>query len=113
MLFGALACAAAGLAVFALLAELSGWAIVAVVAVAVFGVGFGVVQNDALVAMFARSPAATASVSWNVAFDAGQGLGAVVVGAIISASTAGAAFALLAVWAVVLLPVAWKAGRSG
>lgn len=83
----------------------------AVAAVAVFGIGFGVVQNDALVLMFARSAAGPASVVWNVAFDAGQGLGAVAVGAIVSGTTFPMAFGLLACWALALLPVAWVSRR--
>ncbi len=111
MLLPALAAGGGGLLAFALVAEADGLAVVAVAAVAVFGVGFGVVQNDALVAMFARTPAAQASVAWNIAFDAGQGLGAVAVGALISATTVGASFTLLAVMALAVLPVAWQAGR--
>ncbi|WP_199433625.1 MFS transporter [Qaidamihabitans albus] len=110
MLAGALALAGLGLLA---LAGLTAHAVPAVIAVALFGIGFGVVQNDALVAMFARSPAGQASVVWNVAFDAGQGLGAVAVGAIVSGTSFPVAFALLAASAFVLLPVAWRAGRSG
>ncbi|MEU6644206.1 MFS transporter [Saccharomonospora sp. NPDC046836] len=110
MLPAGLACAGIGLAAFALLAA---YPLPAVLAVALFGIGFGVVQNDALVAMFARAPAGPASVAWNVAFDAGQGLGAVAVGAIVTGTTFPVAFGLLAAWALALLPVAWLARRSG
>ncbi|MFF5988586.1 MFS transporter [Prauserella flavalba] len=110
MLPGGLAVSAAGLAGFALLAD---HPVPAVVAVAVFGLGFGVVQNDALVAMFARARAGSASVAWNVAFDAGQGLGAVAVGAIVSWTSFGSAFGLLAAAAAALLPVALLARRNG
>lgn len=112
MLLPALAVGGAGLLGFALVSEADGLAVVAVVAVTLFGIGFGVVQNDALVAMFARAPAAKASVAWNVAFDAGQGLGAVALGALISATTVGTSFTLLAVAALAVLPVAWQAGRT-
>ncbi|WP_007025395.1 MFS transporter [Saccharomonospora iraqiensis] len=112
MLFGALLCGAVGMTAFALLAGHSGPAVATVVAVAVFGASFGVVQNDALLAMFARAPAATASVSWNIAFDGGQGLGAVLVGAVIAATSVTTSFGLLAAVAVVLLPVAWRVGRG-
>lgn len=112
MLLPALAVGGAGLLGFALVSEADGLAAVAVVAVALFGVGFGVVQNDALVAMFARAPAAQASVAWNVAFDAGQGLGAVALGALISGTTVATGFTLLAVAALAVLPVAWQAGRT-
>jgi predicted MFS family arabinose efflux permease len=51
---------------------------------AVFGTGYGAVQNLTLVAAFGRAGrdgAATASAVWNGAFDAGLAVGAVVVGA--------------------------------
>lgn len=108
MLVGALMLGGLGLLGFALAPH----PVLAVVAVAVFGIGFGIVQNDALVAMFARTRAGTASVAWNVAFDAGQGLGAVAVGAVVSGASFAVAFSLLAGWAFALLPVAWLAGRS-
>lgn len=49
----------------------------------VFGFGFGAVQNEALVSSFERMPRSrlgTASASWNISFDAGTGLGSVVMG---------------------------------
>ena len=49
----------------------------------VFGLGFGAVQNEALVGSFERMPRSrlgTASASWNISFDAGTGLGSVVMG---------------------------------
>ncbi|WP_194861502.1 MFS transporter [Dietzia sp. SYD-A1] len=51
----------------------------------VFGLGFGAVQNEALVGSFERMPRSrlgTASASWNISFDAGTGLGSVVMGAV-------------------------------
>jgi len=101
---------ALGLALFAFGTETPA---LAVVAVALFGIGFGVVQNDSLVAMFVRAPAAQASVAWNVAFDAGQGLGAVAVGTAVAGIGYVGAFGLLAGFAVALLPIARHAGRSG
>ncbi|OZM70481.1 MFS transporter [Amycolatopsis antarctica] len=109
MLPFALALIALGLVVFALGTRQP---VAAILAVAVFGIGFGVVQNDSLVAMFVRAPAGQASVVWNVAYDAGQGLGAVAVGAAVAGIGYPGAFGLLAGVAVVLLPVAWRAGRS-
>jgi len=50
----------------------------------VAGAGYGAVQNLTLVVVFAQagpSRTATASAVWNAAFDAGTGLGAVVIGA--------------------------------
>ncbi|WP_040406034.1 MFS transporter [Amycolatopsis nigrescens] len=88
----------------------SGWVLAAVT---VFGLGFGVLQNDSLVAMFARAPTGPASVVWNVAYDAGTGLGAVVVGAIVAGAGYPIAFGVLAALAVVLLPAAISVSRSG
>jgi predicted MFS family arabinose efflux permease len=110
MLAGALAAAGAGLLIFAILLA---HPVPAVLAVALFGAGFGVVQNDSLVAMFARSDAGTASVVWNVAFDAGQGIGAIVVGALVSGTGFDVAFGVLGAVALALLPVAWRARRPG
>jgi predicted MFS family arabinose efflux permease len=84
----------------------------AVAAVAVAGAGFGLVQNDSLVVMFAAAPVGRASVAWNVAFDAGTGLGAVAVGALVAGSSYPVAFGLLAVSAAALLPVASSARRA-
>lgn len=88
-------------------------ALLAVLVVAVFGLGFGVVQNDSMVAMFVNSPAGPASVGWNMAFDAGTGVGATLVGAVVSGTSYPVAFAVLAGFALLLLPVAVRARRSG
>lgn len=50
-----------------------------------FGAGFGAVQNEALLMMFARLPRSRvteASAMWNIAFDSGTGLGSVVLGVV-------------------------------
>jgi MFS family permease len=64
------------------------------------GVGFGLVQNDALTALFAAFGSArygTASATWNIAFDAGTGLGALGLGAVAERFGYGSAFAVSAV----------------
>lgn len=96
-----------GLLGFALTATVGGplGALVAVAFVALYGAGFGVVQNDSLVAMFSRESAARASVAWNVAFDAGQGAGAVAVGVLVAQAGYTVAFAVLAACALLLMPV--------
>lgn len=101
-----------GLAGYAVFAE-SGPVWLAVLSMIVFGIGFGAVQNDSLVSMFQRTSAGRASISWNVAFDAGQGLGAVAVGAIVSGTSYSVAFGLLAMWSLALLPVAVTRRRTG
>ncbi|GAA1223236.1 MFS transporter [Prauserella halophila] len=101
-----------GLAGYAVFSE-GGPAWLTVTAMIVFGIGFGAVQNDSLVSMFQRTSAGRASISWNVAFDAGQGLGAVAVGAVVSGTSYAVAFGLLAVWSLALLPVRVASRRTG
>ena len=86
---------------------------VAVAGSALFGAGFGAVQNDTLLAMFDRAGPAgygTASAAWNIAFDAGTGLGAVALGLLVDGFGFVAAFvAAGAVLAVCLPPAVWTA----
>ncbi|OLT48537.1 arabinose ABC transporter permease [Saccharomonospora sp. CUA-673] len=112
LLTPALALVGVGLAGYAGFAE-TGPMWLVVVSMVVFGIGFGAVQNESLVAMFRRTSAGKASISWNVAFDAGQGVGAVAVGAVVAGSTYGVAFGLLAASSLALLPVAMSARRKG
>ncbi|OZM84403.1 MFS transporter [Pseudonocardia sp. MH-G8] len=56
-----------------------------VLGAAMVGVGFGVVQNDALTVLFAafgRNRYGAASAAWNIAYDAGTGVGALGLGAV-------------------------------
>jgi len=53
------------------------------------GTGFGVVQNDSLVQLFATAGPqryGAASAVWNVAYDGGTGLGAVILGVLVTAA---------------------------
>lgn len=62
-----------------------------------FGAGLGVLQNATLVLMFERAGPqgyGSASALWNVAFDAGTGLGAVVFGFVVHYAGFGVAFPL-------------------
>ena len=61
--------------------------LIAFFAAAVFGFGFGIVQNEALLMLFDRLPrskSAQASALWNMTFDSGTGLGAVLLGVVAS-----------------------------
>lgn len=82
LLVGLLAsCVGLALLCAALNAVGPGWLVV--VAVGCFGAGFGVVQNEALLMMFARLPQeriSEASALWNMSFDAGTGAGSLVLG---------------------------------
>lgn len=85
--------------------------VLGIACVALYGTGFGAVQNDSLVLMFTRTTAARASVAWNVAFDTGQGLGAVAVGALVSATSYAVAFGCLGGVALALVPAMLRETR--
>lgn len=79
------------------------------------GVGFGVVQNETLVVMYdraGRTGYGLASTVWNIGFDGGAGLGAVVVGALLAWTGAPAGFALAGLLAFAALPAALAITRS-
>ncbi|MFI2761926.1 MFS transporter [Streptomyces echinatus] len=83
-----------------LMMALTGSAVAVVVAVGVFGVGFGIAQNATLTLMYARVPAAgygTVSALWNFAYDAGMGTGAVAFGWLAAGTGYPWAFALTGV----------------
>lgn len=61
-----------------------------IVAVFLYGAGFGAVQNETLTMLFYRMPkskASEASAMWNIAFDGGTGMGSFAYGAILSVTT--------------------------
>jgi predicted MFS family arabinose efflux permease len=64
-----------------------------------FGAGFGIAQNATLSLMYARMPAASypaVSAVWNIAYDAGMGLGAAGFGLLAAGTGYPAAFAITA-----------------
>ena len=110
----ALAVAAGGLAVVALGLP-AGDAIPVVAGAAVFGVGFGAVQNLTLLAAFARAGeggTAAASAVWNAAFDAGTAAGALLVGFVAAGVGLPWTYAAVAITLAVLLPVARATAES-
>lgn len=77
-----------------------------------FGAGFGVAQNASLTLMYARvdgSGYGTVSAIWNLAYDAGMGLGAAAFGAVAARTGSAMAFGLLA---AVMLAMAVPALRD-
>lgn len=110
---GVLACAAGMAGLAAAVAGAPSWP-VSMVAAAVYGLGFGVLQNDTLVVMFARAGpggSGLASTAWNMAYDAGTGVGAAGVGVLSGAFTMAGAFATTAAVIVAAAPLAWLGGR--
>jgi|KBSSwiStaDraftv2_1062776.scaffolds.fasta_scaffold22350_6 MFS family permease len=70
-----------------------------VIGAAVFGTGFGVLQNATLTLMYARVPAAEygiVSAIWNGAYDLGMAAGAIAVGALVASTGFSAAFLVVA-----------------
>lgn len=89
LLTGAMVTSVVGLAAIAglLLAGASAWWLLA--AAVLYGAGFGIVQNEALLLMFVRLPrerTAEASAYWNMSFDSGTGIGSFVLGAVATAA---------------------------
>jgi predicted MFS family arabinose efflux permease len=77
----------------------------------VFGAGFGVAQNASLSLMFDRVPTSgydTVSALWNLAYDAGFGLGAVAFGVLAAHTGYAIAFAITAALIMAALAPAWR-----
>lgn len=74
-----------------------GWSVwLLVVAALLFGGGFGMVQNDSLLMLFARLPrerVSDASAYWNMSYDSGTGVGSVILGAVVAQTGYPGAFA--------------------
>lgn len=96
---------------------LSAWSVAApdrtgalLAGMALIGLSYGALQNLTLGLAFAavpRSDQVTASAAWNIGFDMGTGLGAVIVGAIATGSTFPIALLAAAVLTLLTLPVAF------
>ncbi|MEV8016074.1 MFS transporter [Streptomyces sp. NPDC086554] len=108
----------AGLVMPGLLASAAGILVVAltdvpiavVVGVAVFGIGFGITQNATITLMYSRVPPSgygTVSALWNVAYDAGMGIGAVGFGAVAGLTGYPWAFVLTAALMLTAVVPAW------
>lgn len=81
-----------------------------VIGAAAVGFGFGMVQNDSLTVLFAAFGSGgygAASAIWNIAFDAGTGVGALGLGAVAEPFGYSAAFGTAAVLLGVGVVVAW------
>ncbi|MBF9132965.1 MFS transporter [Plantactinospora sp. S1510] len=112
LLIPGLLAAAAGMA---LLMFTSSTAAVLIAAV-VFGTGFGIAQNATLATMYSRVPQSaygTASALWNLAYDAGLGIGAVAFGALAVGTGYPIAFVLTALVVIVGLPIVRRDRRAG
>jgi len=81
-----------------------------------FGAGFGVAQNATLSLMYARVPEASypaVSAVWNIAYDAGMGLGAAGFGVLAAGTGYPAAFAITAAAMLAALAPALRDRKTG
>ncbi|UCM88961.1 MFS transporter [Streptomyces marincola] len=86
------------------------------VGMALFGAAYGVLQNVTLTVMFERVPRAAfgrVSALWNLAFDAGMGVGAVGFGVLIGWTGYSTGFALTAALLLAAVVPAWLDTRAG
>jgi predicted MFS family arabinose efflux permease len=91
-------------------AEVAGGGALVVVGAAAVGFGFGMVQNDSLTVLFAAFGASgygAASAIWNIAYDAGTGVGALGLGAVAEGFGYPAAFGMAAMLLAAGVVVAW------
>jgi MFS family permease len=112
LLVPGLVTAAAGMG--ALIALASPAAVIA--GMALFGTGFGIVQNATFVLMLDRMPgpgAGTASALWNLAYDAGYGAGPAAFGLFAGHTGYPAAFALTGALMLAALPAARRDSAAG
>jgi len=89
-----------------------GTAVAIVVGSTLFGIGFGAAQNLTLTLMYNRVPKSRygqVSALWNLAYDGGWGIGAIIFGAVVAGTGYPLAFGLTA--AVVALAIV-PAGQS-
>ncbi|MEV2276210.1 MFS transporter [Nocardiopsis sp. NPDC049922] len=92
----------------------AGAAVLVLSGAAVFGLGFGAVQNETVTLMLNRAGPAgfgRASAVWNIGYDGGAGAGAMGLGLVIQLLGYGPAFALTAVALAAALPLA-RAGEA-
>ncbi|MEU0570553.1 MFS transporter [Nonomuraea sp. NPDC005983] len=83
-----------------------------VAGMALFGAGFGVLQNATLAVMFERGAVSQVSAVWNLAFDAGMGVGAMGFGLLAGHTGYPLGFALVAALVAATLPLTRRAALS-
>jgi MFS family permease len=109
LLIPALAVAALGLAAMTMLGE----PVMIFVGMAVFGAGFGVIENATFALLIEQLPEAKASALWNLAYDAGYGAGPAAFGLICARTGYPLAFALTSVLILAVVPAAARERKAG
>jgi MFS family permease len=108
LLIPALAVAALGMAAMMAL----GSPVVIFAGMALFGAGFGVIENATFALMIEQLPEAKASALWNLAYDAGYGAGPAVFGLICVRTGYPAAFALTSALILTVVPAAVRERKA-
>jgi MFS family permease len=108
LLIPALVVAALGMAAMMAL----GSPVVIFAGMALFGAGFGVIENATFALMIEQLPEAKASALWNLAYDAGYGAGPAVFGLICVRTGYPAAFALTSALILTVVPVALRERKA-
>lgn len=114
LLLPAVTLSALGMACLALVTGAGGSGIAAPLAALAYGLGWGAVQNDTLVIMLRRAGSGghgLASTVWNMAFDGGTGIGAVLLGVVVALAGHSWSFAVAAALIAMTAPLAWREGR--
>jgi predicted MFS family arabinose efflux permease len=108
LLIPALAMAALGMAAMMAL----GSPVMIFAGMALFGAGFGVIENATFALLIERLPEAKASALWNLAYDAGYGAGPAAFGLICAHAGYPAAFALTSALILAAVPVAVRERKA-
>jgi MFS family permease len=104
LLIPALAVAALGMAAMIAL----GSPVMLFAGMALFGAGFGVIENATLALLIEQQPEARASAMWNLAYDAGYGAGPAVFGPICVRTGYPATFGLAGALILAAVPIAMR-----
>lgn len=105
---------ALGMVGLALVTQVGGGALPALLAALAYGLGWGAVQNDTLVLMMRHAGTGghgLASTVWNMAFDGGTGVGAVLLGVVVAVAGHSWAFGVAAALIALTAPLAWREAR--
>ena len=108
LLIPALATAALGMAAMTVL----GSPVVIFAGMALFGAGFGVLENATFALLIEQLPEAKASALWNLAYDAGYGAGPAAFGLVCARLGYQAAFALTGALILAAVPVASRERKA-
>jgi predicted MFS family arabinose efflux permease len=109
LLVPALAVAALGMAAMMML----GSPVAVFAGMALFGAGFGVIENATFALLIERLPEAKASALWNFAYDAGYGAGPAAFGLVCARTGYPAAFALTGALILAAVPAALRERKAG